>query len=157
MLLDIETTGFRWSRTLPVFMAIIAACSVAIFNYQKLSSPVVNSTLYALRHSGKAREYLGDEIYFKNQIPWIGGEMNQLHGRIDIRFTVKGTRNHGVMRFASNRPTPKGVFETIEWSLETTDGRKIDLLEGTDPFKAIQFDDDLDVEDEPSATRGFRK
>ena len=124
-------------------MAIVAACSVAIFNYQKLSSPVVSSTLYALRHSQKARDYLGDEIYFKNQIPWIGGELNQLHGRIDIKFAVKGTRNTGTMTFASNRPTPRSLFETTEWSLETTDGRKIDLLEGTDPFKAIQVGDEL--------------
>jgi len=137
----------------------VTACSIAIFNYQKLSSPVINSTLYALRHSKKARDYLGDEIYFKDQIPWIGGEMNQLRGRIDITFAVKGTKNTGKMRFASNRPTPKGMFETTEWSLETTDGRKIDLLEGDDPFKAIQLGDDaLDVEEEDApATRGFRK
>jgi cytochrome c oxidase assembly factor 1 len=51
------------------------------------------------------------------------------------------------------------MFETTEWSLETTDGRKIDLLEGDDPFKAIQLGDDaLDVEEEDApATRGFRK
>lgn len=155
-----EATRFRWYRTLPTFLAIVAACSVAIFNYQKLSSPVVSSTMYALRHSQKARDYLGDEIYFKNQIPWIGGEINQLHGRIDIKFKVKGTKDSGLMRFASNRPTPKGMFETTEWSLETTDGRHIDLLDGADPFSALRVGgdlDDLDAEEDVSATRGFRK
>lgn len=84
--------------------------------------------------------------------------MNQLHGRIDISFAVKGTKSTGKMRFASFRPTPKGMFETTEWSLETTDGRKIDLLDGADPFKAMHIDDDgLDVEEAPLATRGFRK
>ncbi len=134
MLADVEGTRFRWWRTLPLFFVIIGCCSVAIFNYQKGSSPVVASTLYALRTSKKAREYLGDEIYFKHQIPWIGGEMNQLHGRIDIYFTVKGTKNTGVMRFSSHRPTARGMFETTEWSLETAEGRKIDLLDGGDPF-----------------------
>lgn len=133
----------------------MAVFSVAIFNYQKLSSPVVTSTLYALRTSKKAREYLGDEIYFKHQIPWISGEMNQLHGRIDIRFSVKGTKNTGVMRFASNRPTPKGVFETTEWSLETSDGRVIDLLEDADPTGGLRIEG-LDDEEE-STTRGFRQ
>ncbi|KAL8318524.1 hypothetical protein RB597_005687 [Gaeumannomyces tritici] len=38
-------------RTFPIFLAIIGACSVAIFNYQKMSNPVVASTLYALRVS----------------------------------------------------------------------------------------------------------
>lgn len=77
---------------------------LGIFNYQKSSSSVVHSTLYALRTSPRAREVLGDEIYFAQQIPWISGEMNQLHGRIDISFWVKGTKAQGKMRFRSIRP-----------------------------------------------------
>ncbi|CAK7267587.1 cytochrome oxidase assembly protein 1 [Sporothrix epigloea] len=138
---DVIKTRFRWSRTLPWFLLIVAGCSVAIFNYQKASSPVVASTLYALRTSPRARAYLGDEIYFQQRIPWIAGEMNQMRGRIDIHFAVKGTRNTGRMRFTSHRPTPRGVFETDEWTLETSDGRKIDLLEDVthDPFRGIQL------------------
>lgn len=138
---DVVKGRFRWSRTLPWFLLIIAGCSVAIFNYQKASSPVVASTLYALRTSPKARAYLGDEVYFQQRIPWIAGEMNQMRGRIDINFMVKGTRNSGRMRFTSHRPTARGVFETIEWSLETSDGRKLDLLEDVtnDPFRGIQI------------------
>ncbi|KUI58744.1 Cytochrome c oxidase assembly factor 1 [Cytospora mali] len=152
----VEANSFRWSRTLPLFIAIVAVSSVAIFNYQKMSSPIVASTLYALRTNPRAREYLGDEVYFKQQIPWISGTMNQLHGRIDIWFSVKGTKNTGVMRFASFRPTPKGMFETTEWSLEMSDGKKIDLLEEGDPFKVINTAM-LDDDDEDSATRGFRR
>lgn len=156
---DPESTRFRWSRSMPIFLALVAAASVAIFNYQKSSSPVVSSTLYALRNSPLAREYLGDEIYFAQQIPWISGEMNQLHGRIDVRFAVKGTRAAGVMHFASFRPSPRGMFETTEWSLETEDGRTIDLLDEGDPFKAMRLGDVLDDDDEEDelSTRGFRK
>ncbi|KAI0402101.1 DUF1783-domain-containing protein [Xylaria palmicola] len=150
--------GFRWGRTLPIFLALIALSSVAIFNYQKLSSPVVSSTLYALRTNRRARELLGDEIYFRRQIPWISGEMNQLRGRIDISFAVKGTRGEGVMRFASVRPSPRGMFETTEWSLVTADGTHLDLLDGGDPFKAIaghsMDEDELAAAQE---TRGFRQ
>lgn len=153
---DVDAQSFRWWRTLPTFIAIVAVSSIAIFNYQKMSSPIVSSTLYALRTNPRARELLGDEIYFKQQIPWISGTMNQLHGRIDIWFSVKGTRDTGVMRFASFRPTPKGVFETTEWSLETSDGRKIDLLEEGDPFKVIDASAGLDDEDDGPVTRGFR-
>ncbi|ROW03673.1 hypothetical protein VMCG_05485 [Cytospora schulzeri] len=153
---DVEAHTFRWWRTLPAFIAIVAVSSIAIFNYQKMSSPIVASTLYALRTNPRARELLGNEIYFKEQIPWISGTMNQLHGRIDIWFSVKGTKDTGVMRFASFRPTPKGVFETTEWSLETSDGKKIDLLEEGDPFKVIDAAAALDDEDD-TATRGFRR
>ena len=94
----------RWLRTIPVFVVIIGASLLAIFNYQKSSSSIVNSTLYALRTSSKARAILGDEIYFAHKMPWIGGEMNQLHGRVDINFWVKGTKAQGRMRFRSIRP-----------------------------------------------------
>lgn len=33
------------------------------------------------------------------------------------------------------------MFETTEWSLETTDGRKIDLLDGSDPFQVLAADE----------------
>lgn len=157
--LDIKDVGFRWGRTLPAFLLAIAACSVAIFNYQKSSSPVISATLYALRTSPKARAILGDEIYFKSQIPWISGEMNQLHGVIDISFSVKGSKGTAVMRFASRRPTSKGMFETNEWSLQTEDGTWVDLLEGNDPFKSLIGDDDslADLEEEEAPTRGFRQ
>ncbi|KAI1354140.1 DUF1783-domain-containing protein [Xylaria sp. FL0043] len=150
--------GFRWSRTFPIFLALIALSSLAIFNYQKLSSPVVASTLYALRTNKRARELLGDEIYFKHQIPWISGEMNQLRGRIDIRFAVKGTRSTGVMRFASVRPSARAMFETTEWSLETPDGTRIDLLDGGDPFKGIAgYSMDEEEREAALETRGFRQ
>ena len=66
--------------------------------------------------------------------------MNQLHGRIDIQFEVKGNKTSGTMRFKSFRATRQGMFETTEWSLERKDGTKIDLLDGSDPFQGIEMD-----------------
>ena len=100
---SISTNSYRWVRTIPIFAALMTASVLAIFNYQKQSSSVVSSTLYALRTNPQAREILGDEIYFAHQIPWISGEINQLHGRIDISFRVKGTKGRGLMRFKSVR------------------------------------------------------
>lgn len=140
--IDIEQSGMKWARTIPIFLAILVSSTLAIFNYQKSSSSVVSSTMYALRTSPKAREYLGDEIYFYSKMPWIWGEMNQLHGRIDIHFEVKGKKNSGTMRFTSHRPTRMGTFTTTEWSLQTKDGGKIDLLDGDDPFQGVQLVDE---------------
>ena len=110
-----------WFRTLPIFIAVLTAASLAIFNYQKASSSVVNSTLYALRTSQEGRRLLGEEIYFRDRFPWIWGEMNQLHGRVDISFGVKGTKGKGLMRFKSIRKTRMGFVslapcgEDITW------------------------------------------
>ncbi|CZR53281.1 probable FMP35 Found in Mitochondrial Proteome [Phialocephala subalpina] len=147
---DIPENGMKWMRTVPIFLAVLISSTLAIFNYQKSSSSVVSSTMYALRTSPKAREYLGDEIYFAHKMPWIWGEMNQLHGRIDIQFEVKGSRESGTMRFKSFRATRQGMFETTEWSLETKDGSKIDLLDGADPFVGIE----VDKEEPKQAGRG---
>ncbi|KAM3526933.1 hypothetical protein NHJ13051_003204 [Beauveria bassiana] len=154
---DISQVGFRWGRTLPLFAVLVAASSFAIFNYQKSSSPVISSTLYALRTSARARAVLGDEIYFKHQIPWIGGEMNQMQGRIDITFSVRGSKGTALMRFTSRRPTSRSLFETSEWSLRTEDGTWIDLLEDGDPFKSLLSDDALPPLDEEPVQRGFRQ
>ncbi|TVY48383.1 Cytochrome c oxidase assembly factor [Lachnellula occidentalis] len=148
---DIPDGGMKWLRTIPIFLVVLASSTLAIFNYQKSSSSVVSSTLYSLRTSPKAREYLGDEIYFAHKMPWIWGEMNQLHGRIDIQFEVKGTKASGTMRFTSHRKTRMGMFETTEWSLETyetemIDGKevrkKIDLLDGADPFAGLAIEEE---------------
>ena len=112
-----------WLRTGPIFLVIMAASALAIFNYQKQSSSVVSSTLFALRTNQEAREILGDEIYFAHKIPWISGEINQLHGNIDISFWVKGTRGKGLMRFKSVRKTRHGYVSfalfkiCLEWCL----------------------------------------
>lgn len=105
---EIPSSSRLWLRTLPLFFALLTASTLAIFNYQKASSSIVNSTLYALRTSQEGRKLLGDEIYFRDKFPWIWGEMNQLHGRVDISFGVKGTKGRGIMRFKSIRKTRMG-------------------------------------------------
>lgn len=104
----------KWATTLPIFITIIAVSAFAIFNYEKSSSSVVNSTLYALRTNPEARRLLGNEIYFRDNWPWIWGELNQLHGRIDIGYAVKGSNGSGFMRFKSFR---KGRMGYVRYSL----------------------------------------
>lgn len=123
-----------------------------------MSSPVVAGSLYALRTSPAARAELGDEIYFARAVPWIAGEMNQLHGRIDVRFRVKGTKAEGSMRFAAKRPTAKGSFTTTVWCLELDDGRVIDLLHEEGGLEPMRGMDGFEAGDEDDiATRGFRQ
>lgn len=68
----------------------------------------MSSTLYALRTNAQARELLGDEIYFASKTPWIWGELNQLQGRINIQFWVKGKKAQGLMSFKSERRARMG-------------------------------------------------
>lgn len=95
--------------SVPVFLVILGASTLALFNYQKSSTSVVSSTLYALRVHPEARQLLGDEITYKYKMPWISGKLSQLHGDIDISYRVKGTKGEGLMRFKSVRKTRMGM------------------------------------------------
>ncbi|KAF2736353.1 DUF1783-domain-containing protein [Polyplosphaeria fusca] len=126
-------------RTFPVFVLVMAVSMFAFFNYQKTESSVVTSTLYALRTNPTVRGLLGDEIYFASKYPWIRGEINQLHGRINIHFWVKGTKAKGEVRLTCKRRGRNGYFVTKEWSLTMEDGQKIQLWDkdgdAVDPFQ----------------------
>lgn len=105
--------SYTWLKTLPLFIALITVSSLAIFNYQKSSSSTVNSILYALRTNEASRQVLGDEIYFASKVPWISGELNQLHGKIDISFWVKGSKGRGKVRFVSVRKRRNGFVSFL--------------------------------------------
>lgn len=112
---------------------------LAFFNYQKQESSVVTSSLYALRTNPAVREQLGDEIYFASKYPWISGEINQLHGRIDISFWVKGTKRQGEARLRCRRRGRGGLYRTEEWSLTIEGGERMELYDPSgnaiDPFQ----------------------
>lgn len=110
---DITSSYGVWLRTAPIFAVVVTVSALGIFNYQKSSSSVVAATLYALRTSEVGRRELGDEIYFRDMWPWIWGEMNQLHGRVNISFGVKGSRGKGLMRFRSERKGRMGYVSAF--------------------------------------------
>lgn len=154
---DVARTGFR---SLPLFLGGMALAAAAVFNYQKASSPVVAAALYALRTSPRARTLLGDDIGFRHAMPWVRGSVDQLHGRVDVRFGVRGDRGAATMRFAAARRG--GGLETAEWSLTMdADGARVDLLEdaGWDPFRGLLGDDVGPARHDEGlhATRGFRQ
>lgn len=126
--------------SVPIFLVVLGASTLALFNYQKSSTSVVSSTLYALRVHPEARQLLGDEITYKYKIPWINGKLSQLHGDIDISYKVKGTKGEGLLRFKSVRRTRMGMFETLRWDLIMDDGRQIVLLDNSraDPFPQLE-------------------
>lgn len=128
--------------TLPLFALVMVGSSLAIFNYQKQSSSVVEATLYALRTDPRVRELLGPEIYFASKVPWIWGTIDQVHGKVDIEYAVKGRRQRGTVRFVSLRKRKKGFFETVEWSLTTDDGQTLQLLDSDKPDPFRRQDDD---------------
>jgi cytochrome c oxidase assembly factor 1 len=101
-LASINNPWHTW-RHAPLVAVLLLVGGAAVFNYEKLNHSVVGSSLYALRVHPRSREVLGDEVYFAQRIPWIWGSIDPMHGCIDVRFGVKGSRRKGMMRFRAVR------------------------------------------------------
>ncbi|USP76645.1 hypothetical protein yc1106_03919 [Curvularia clavata] len=132
-------------RTLPLFVIAMTVSLFAFFNYQKQESSVVTATLYALRTNPLVREQLGDEIYFASKYPWIKGEINQVHGRIEVSFWVKGTKQAGEVKLRCRRKGRGGLYYTQEYSLTLEDGTRMELYDpqgnAIDPFQEIAVEE----------------
>lgn len=110
------------------FVTLMAVSSVVIFNYEKINSPIVTTTLHFLRRSQIIREVIGDQIDFASWIPWVRGQLNQVQGKVNIEFYVKGSKKEGKVKLRADREDRLSDFLIHEWSLEV-DGVVYDLLE----------------------------
>ncbi|CAH6721599.1 cytochrome c oxidase assembly factor 1 [[Candida] jaroonii] len=108
-------------------IGVIVSC-VVIFNYEKTTSPILNSVFYFLRRNPSVLDKLGENISYKYSWPWISGELNTVKGEIDISFDIKGDKNAGKLHFKASRSSKLVPFTIHHWFLEV-DGQKIDLKE----------------------------
>mmetsp|Transcript_3819 Transcript_3819/g.3709 ORF Transcript_3819/g.3709 Transcript_3819/m.3709 type:complete len:189 (-) Transcript_3819:127-693(-) len=113
-------------------LGVTLAC-IVIFNYEKTTSPIINSVMYFLRRSQNAKQLLGDNINFKQSWPWIWGTLNTVRGDIDIEFSVQGSENSGVLKLKATRESKLHPFYIHHWILQINDAQKtqINLLEDT--------------------------
>ncbi|KAI3406697.1 hypothetical protein KGF56_000543 [Candida oxycetoniae] len=101
-----------------VFAVGITLSCLVIFNYEKSSSPIINSILYYLRRSTIAQDALGKDIDFASSWPWIWGTLNTVQGKIDIKFKVKGSEQKGWLILKADRESKMHPFVISEFVLE---------------------------------------
>ncbi|SCU85173.1 LAME_0D00386g1_1 [Lachancea meyersii CBS 8951] len=118
---------------LGLFVVAIGVSLACIFNYEKTQSPIVSNSLYHMRRSQKIRDLLGDSIDFDGLVPWVYGDLNQVAGRVNISFYIRGSNDvQGIVKLVADRENKHQEFLIHDWSV-TVNGKKIDLLteEGT--------------------------
>ncbi|KAI0463435.1 hypothetical protein LJB42_003462 [Komagataella kurtzmanii] len=109
------------------FVVVMGTSLFGIFNYEKVSSPIMNSTMYFLRRSQVARDLIGKEITFAGIFPWVKGPLNTMKGDINFTVNVSGDKSEGVMRLVANRDSRHHAFEIRDWTLTMKDGTIVDL------------------------------
>lgn len=113
---------------LGLFTVAICVALASIFNYEKTQSPIISNSLYHLRRSQSIRDLMGDNIDFDGLVPWVYGDLNQVAGRVNISFYIKGTKDvQGMVKLVANRENKNQEFLIHEWSIKVGD-KKIDLL-----------------------------
>ncbi|SCU79971.1 LAMI_0B00342g1_1 [Lachancea mirantina] len=119
---------FKRRAQLLGFGVAIGVSLLCIFNYEKTQSPIISSTLYHLRRSPETRQLLGDNLDFDGLIPWVYGDLNQVAGRVNVTFYIKGSKNlQGMVKLIADRENGAKEFLIHEWSITVGD-QKIDLL-----------------------------
>ncbi|KAH3682204.1 hypothetical protein WICPIJ_006825 [Wickerhamomyces pijperi] len=112
------------------FVTLMGISSFLIFNYEKLNSPIVTTTLHFLRRSQTMKDVLGEKIDFASAFPWVRGQLNQVQGKVNIEFHVKGTKGEGKIKLRADREDRLSDFLIHEWCLiDDKDGKVYDLLE----------------------------
>lgn len=127
----------RWIHicTFLGFAGGVSALSFGIFNYEKMSSPIMNATMYSLRRSTEARDLLGSTITFSGLIPWVWGEVNTMKGNVDCTTQLSGDKANAQMILKAKRGSD-GTFNMIQWQLINED-KTVDLLK--DPSINLYF------------------
>lgn len=127
----------RWVHicTFLGFAGGVSALSFGIFNFEKMSSPVMNATMYSLRRSTEARDLLGSTITFSGLIPWVWGEVNTMRGNVDCTTKLSGDKGSAQMILKAKRGAD-GSFNMIQWDLISKD-KTINLLK--DPSIDLYF------------------
>lgn len=112
--------------TFLVFAAGMTAACLGIFNYEKVSSPIMNATMYFLRRSSHARELLGNKITYDGMFPWISGEVNTMKGIVDCQTQICGDKDSALMILKAEK-NHEDKFIIIQWLLIGSNGDVVDL------------------------------
>ncbi len=115
-----------------IFALFILVATASVFQYEKVSTPVMNATMYYLRRSQLARSHLGNEITYSGWFPYISGEVNTVKGVVNIHTKVEGKKGKAVMYLKAGRASKDNDFHIDVWKLVQDDGVVLDLLHDDD-------------------------
>ncbi|SCV06227.1 LANO_0H24894g1_1 [Lachancea nothofagi CBS 11611] len=119
---------FKNRIQLGLFAVAITVSLACIFNYEKTQSPIVSNSLYHMRRSQAIRDLMGDSIDFDGLVPWVYGNLNQVAGKVNISFYIRGSKDvQGIVKLVADRENKHQEFLIHDWSVSVGD-ETIDLL-----------------------------
>ncbi|KAJ9092079.1 hypothetical protein QFC19_008853 [Naganishia cerealis] len=105
---------------------------VEVTNAERLSSSVLRQITYQLRNSEEVKAALGDGVRYSENWwgfgePWISGNVNLPQGKVDLKFRIKGDKEHATVYFTSIRPEQNSEFRIVRYKVVTDSGKTLQM------------------------------
>lgn len=133
--IDRELPKTRKVHYVALTIAVFALFSVAAYgmlNDGVTRSGELQSLMFSFRQSALAQQALGKPLQFKHSWPIIHGRFQPVYGIMDIHFSVKGSKDSGVLFFTAHRKQ-KDDWIVKRFELVLNDGQVLPLLDHTKP------------------------
>ncbi|KAI5449340.1 cytochrome oxidase assembly protein 1 [Naganishia albida] len=125
----------RWKYYLAVATIFITAWSLFLLhvtNAERLSSSVLRQVQYQLRNSDEVRALVGSGVRYAENWwgfgePWISGNVNLPQGKVDLKFRIKGDKEHATVYFTSIRPEHNAEWRIVRYKLVTDSGKTLQM------------------------------
>lgn len=104
------------------FCGLMALSLAGMVKYEAANSPIVTSTLQALRRSPLTLEALGPNIRFCSSMPWISGNSGIAKEVVDFSYEAQGDLASATVRFRAVKVPYELRYNMEKWSITPHEG-----------------------------------
>lgn len=116
-----------------MFCGVMALSFFGIIKYEAANSPIVTSTLAALRRSKLCLQYVGPNVRFASSMPWVSGSAGIAKPVVDFSYKIVGDDGSATVRFRATKVPGEQRYVVENWSITpcqgSMQGQVVDLVE----------------------------
>lgn len=116
-----------------MFCGVMALSLFGMVKYEAANSPIVTSTLAALRRSQLCEEAVGPNVHFTSSMPWISGSAGIAKDVVDFSYSVAGDNGTATVRFRAVKVPFELRYVVENWSITPNQGpmkgQMLDLID----------------------------
>lgn len=116
-----------------MFCGVMAVSLLGMIKYEAANSPIVTSTLAALRRSKLCQEAVGSNVRFTSSMPWVSGSAGIAKDIVDFSYSVEGDSGSATVRFRAVKVPGELRYVVENWCITpnqgTDKGKQIDLID----------------------------
>ncbi|KAI9019814.1 cytochrome oxidase complex assembly protein 1-domain-containing protein [Hyaloraphidium curvatum] len=98
------------------------------YMHGKRTTSVFKTIMFVLKQDARTRELVGDGIQ-QSWTQYVGGSLNEIHGKADCTFTVTGSKGSASVHVVARREQSRGSPWTFLTFDVTKDGKTVSLVE----------------------------